>query len=277
MTFSAANFSFAKREKMVKFIKLKANMTKAINSLMILALIVIHLSCGQNQQSGNDRQSTSQIKTKSKEPVVYKIEGEDIFIRVGPGINYDKLINKKATEALGETHYAQVDYTGEVTIEETDGDWSKIRVVKPDWLSKSHVGWIPTKYIVDDNENLNKQIEDLNPNFYEIIKTEHNSAVENYYVVVKFSDFDKDKIFDFVKRFRNEYCKSNCNIMVYDIKSILPLINKDPLQGKEYIELADHFIAMSSFDAPNLKSWYPYQDFQYREYGGENWKKEEIK
>jgi hypothetical protein len=28
---------------------------------------------------------------------------------------------------------------------------------------------------------------------------------------------------------------------------------------------------------PNDFSWYPYQDFQYKEYGGNNWKKEEIK
>ena len=213
----------------------------------------------------------------SKTPIIYSIEGENIVIRVGPGENFDKLINKKATEALGETHYAQVDYTVKVIIEESKGDWTKIRVVEPEWLSSSHIGWIPTNKIIMDKKDENKELEKLDHSSYEILKTEHNAAVENFHVLIKFSDFDKDKIFDFIAKFRNENCTRNCNIMVYDTKSILPLIDKYPLQGKEYIELADHFVAMSSFDAPDLKSWYPYQDFQYKEYGGKNWKKEEIK
>jgi hypothetical protein len=28
---------------------------------------------------------------------------------------------------------------------------------------------------------------------------------------------------------------------------------------------------------PNDFSWYPYQDFQYKENGGKNWEKEKIK
>ncbi|MCW0482871.1 hypothetical protein [Gaoshiqia sediminis] len=253
-------------------------MKPRIYFLMMLTLFSgLLLSCGQNQKTNNDSQKGVQIETVSKTPTIYNIEGEDIVIRVGPGGNFDKLINKKATEALGETHYAQVDYTVKVIIEDTNGDWSKIKVVEPDWLSSSHIGWIPTRNIIMGKNDENKELEKLDTNSYEILMTEHNAAVENFHVLIKFSDFDKDKIFDFVKKFRNENCTRNCNIMVYDTKSILPLIDKYPLQGKEYIELADHFVAMSSFDAPNLKSWYPYQDFQYKEYGGKNWKKEEIK
>ncbi|PKP51943.1 MAG: hypothetical protein CVT92_11175 [Bacteroidetes bacterium HGW-Bacteroidetes-1] len=253
-------------------------MKPKIYSLMMLALFSgLLLSCGQNQKANSDNQRNLKIETVSKAPTVYNIEGEDIVIRVGPGEDSDKLVNKKATEALGETQYAQVDYSVKVIIEATDGDWSKIKVVEPDWLSTSHVGWIPTKNIIMDKKNENKELEKLDPNSYEILKTEHNAAVENFHVLIKFSDFDKDMIFDFVKKFRNENCTRNCNVLVYDTKSILPLIDKYPLQGKEYIQLADHFVAMSTFDAPNLKSWYPYQDFQYKDYGGKNWKKETIK
>jgi hypothetical protein len=251
-------------------------MKAKIHSLMMLTLVSgLLLSCGQNQNT-NDSKKNLQIETVSKTPTVYNIEGEHIIIRVGPGENFDKRINKKATEALGETHYAQVDNTVKVIIEETNGGWSKVKVVEPDWLSTSHVGWIPTKNIIMDKKDENKVLEKLDPNSYEILNTEHNVAVMNFHVLIKFSDFDKDKIFDLVKKFRNENCARNCNIMVYDTKSILSLIGKYPLQGKEYIELADHFVAMSSFDAPNSKSWYPYQDFQYKEYGGKNWKKEGI-
>ena len=245
---------------------------------MIITLFSgLSLSCGHNQKKNNDRHNDLQIETVSNTSTVYNIEGEDIVIRVGPGTNYDKLINKKATAALGETHYAQVDYSVKVIIKETSGDWSKIKVIEPEWLSSSHVGWILTKNIIMDKIDENEGLEKLDPNSYEIIKTEHNASVENYHVLINFSDFDKDKIYDFVKKFRHENCTRDCNVMVYDTKSILPLIDKYPLQRKEYIEFADHFVAMSTFDAPNLKSWYPFQDFRYKEYGGKNWKKEELK
>ena len=34
--------------------------------------------------------------------------------------------------------------------------WSKIRVVRPDWLADSHVGWVQTKYLIDP-DNVPKQ------------------------------------------------------------------------------------------------------------------------
>jgi hypothetical protein len=33
---------------------------------------------------------------------------------------------------------------------------------------------------------------------------------------------------------------------------------------------------MSTFDATEVRDWYPYQDFKHKEYGGKNWKKEPI-
>ncbi|MEJ7766483.1 MAG: hypothetical protein WKF89_01640 [Chitinophagaceae bacterium] len=69
----------------------------------------------------------------------------------------------------------------------------------------------------------------------------------------------------------------NCHVHVYDSKSILPLVDIYPLTGKEYIKLSDHFVSISTFDAPEVRDWYPYHDFKYKEYGGKNWKKEPVK
>jgi hypothetical protein len=55
------------------------------------------------------------------------------------------------------------------------------------------------------------------------------------------------------------------------------LIDSYPLVKNDYLKMADHFVASSSFDAPNSIMWYPFQDIQYKEYGGKNWKKEPIK
>lgn len=247
-------------------------MKKSSIAFFVLIITALLMSCEQSQQG----QTSSKEDSNSNKPKVYKIKGEEIVIRTGPGNDFDKLINQKATQSLGKTHYAQVDYTVEVVIEATEGEWSKIKVVNPDWLSNSHIGWIQTKHILMEGGNKVKNHEKLDPNSYEIFKTEHNSQVQNFHVLIKSEGFNKETIHDLINKFRTEHCKGNCNVNIYDSKSISELISKYPLEKKEYIELADHFVAMSSFDAPDLKTWYPFQDFQYKEYGGKNWKKEKI-
>lgn len=254
-------------------------MKRLIIYLLFVLIGSLLASCGQNDNKSNNRlkDEASTNESIKQTPKIYGIEGEDIFIRVGPGENYEKLVNEKATEMQNETVYAEVDYSCTVIITESMGDWSKIRVVDPDWLSRSHVGWIPTKYILKGESEENKPLEKLAKSDYEIIKTDHNSSVQNFYVLIKYSKFDKESVYEFIKKFRNDNCSRDCNIYVYDSKSILSLVDKYPIEGSDYISLADHFVAMSTFDAPKYKSWYPFQDIKYKELGGNNWKKEPIK
>lgn len=251
---------------------------KYFSAIFILTGILF-FSCSQNNKKTTSvqRLEPAVVETVIKSPEIYGIKGENIVIRNGPGENYEKLINEKASEALGKTDYITVDYSVKIIIQETNGDWSKIKVVDPDWLSNTHIGWIPTKCILIANAEDKGELKNLESEDYEIIKTDHTSTVQNFHVLIKQKGFDKESVFLFVKRFRNEHCTMNCNVLVYDSKSILPLIDKNQLVGKDYINLADHFISMSSFDAANVKSWYPFQDSQYKDYGGKNWKKEPIK
>lgn len=116
----------------------------------------------------------------------------------------------------------------------------------------------------------------LDTSLYEIMKKETRPTVENFHVLIKFSDFDENKIAEFIKQFRDEFCTIQCNIYVYDSKSIQDIIDKYPLEGEEYILMADHFVAMSSFEIPDEIDWYPFQDIQYKNYGGNNWKKKPV-
>ena len=79
--------------------------------------------------------------------VEYGVTGSRINVRNGPGTNYEKIINRKATNALGETRYVQIDNS--VTVHEVcrKGDWSLIEVVKPDWLRDSHRGWVASRFL----------------------------------------------------------------------------------------------------------------------------------
>ncbi|MDP3684349.1 MAG: hypothetical protein Q8S01_10490, partial [Ignavibacteria bacterium] len=78
---------------------------------------------------------------------IFGIKGNDIVIRIGPGKKFDKVINLKTTKIMHKTVYATVDHTVKVWEDEIEGDWSKIVVVDPDYLSESHQGWIETKFI----------------------------------------------------------------------------------------------------------------------------------
>jgi len=75
------------------------------------------------------------------------VTGTDINIRLGPGTNYEKIVNQKATNIFKKTMYAHVDNS--VTVREIcrQGDWSRIDVIEPDWLRESHRGWVASRFL----------------------------------------------------------------------------------------------------------------------------------
>lgn len=112
----------------------------------------------------------------------------------------------------------------------------------------------------------------LDVNKFEIMTTDHHAAVENFYILLKGQTLTKDSLQVFVNMFRKEYCSNQCNINLYDDNSIKSLVTKYPLGDKEYLRVADHYVASSSFDMTEV--WlYPFQDIKYKELGGQNWKK----
>ena len=147
------------------------------NQLFVIIIVVSFFhSCSQKKNRTdnpdlNIKQSDSLIiKTETSfikldTGVVYDIDGHEIEIRLGPGEEYDKLINKKATEIFEKTQYANVDHSVKIKITEQKGNWSKIRVVEPDWLINTHIGWIPSKYIIEENRDAEILLEALSENF----------------------------------------------------------------------------------------------------------------
>lgn len=216
---------------------------------------------------GIDDESEDKNKT-------YEIKGNNIFLRSGPGSNYKKLVNEKATEALGEINYMQVDYSCVVSIDDEKNGWAKIRVIDPPHLYDSHIGWIPLSNIIKENRpNVNVDYAKFK---YEVISTSENNISKNYQLYLDTKNFSKDEIINFIKQFREKNCNS-CTINIYDVKSIKNLVNKYPLSKNEYLYFADHFVASSSFDAPKVVAFYPYQDSKYEDYGGKNYKEHKMK
>lgn len=85
--------------------------------------------------------------SSTKTGKTYKVNGSDINVRSGPGTNYDKIINQKASSILKKNIYVTIDNTVTVFEECTQGEWSKVKVTDPDWLSKSHRGWVLSKFL----------------------------------------------------------------------------------------------------------------------------------
>ena len=258
------------------------NMRKLTQILILILITLFTNSCGNNyekiiaEQNNNIAEIEALIGESITEEVEpnksYNIDGEEIFIRTGPGNNYNKIINTKATEALNETHYLTLDNSCKVVIEEENGEWARIRVVDPYWLGDSHKGWVPLKNIRKTEKVLPK----LDANKFEILNVDSTSILKNYLVLIKFKNFTKQDITDFVRQLRTEFCKGNCNISIINTNSISSLIYKRDLDGSDYIKVADNFVAESYFDSPELIQWYPFQDIKYKELGGKNWNKEPI-
>ncbi len=247
-----------------------------IKLIIAVCLISVLAGCSHNRKKANTEVQSIEVLAnvpKVEEPKVCNIIGEGIVIRTGAGENFDKLINKKATEMLNETHYCTVDYTCKVIVEDTHDGWSKIRIVSPSHLSDSHRGWIPSNVIDCEERDYSQKLDTAS---YEIITTQHNNAVQNFHVLIK-TTFDKQSLLEFALRFKNEHCTGQCNVMIYDNLSIADLVTKYPLSDPEYLRLADHFVGMLTFDSGNSLSYYPFQDFLYKELGGKNWKVEPIK
>ncbi len=60
-------------------------------------------------------------------------------LRTSP--NGEKIVNEKATRAIGETTYQSIDNSTTVQLQCIDGDWARVQIATPEWL-KEQVGWV---------------------------------------------------------------------------------------------------------------------------------------
>lgn len=222
----------------------------------------------QSCSRGNNYETTSQEDSLTLETIIFDvIQKSDLYSE--PNENSNKLINQKATQFFKEVHYLSIDKTCKVLVLETNDDWSKIQVSTPQHLKESHIGWVKTNILREHKEEpLTKYEENKD---YQILYSKDGGTVENYYVLLLWEKFDEDsleKLANFIQR--EKATKKECNIYIYDSKDIVPLMEKYPIKGKEYVKVADHFVYMLSFDGMGI--YYPFIDSQYKKYGGKKTK-----
>lgn len=223
--------------------------------LLLILGILSFISCKKSSTDINNSDVNIEIDSlkmygfhdSELEDKIYDIQGKGVYLRDGPGEIYKKLVNQKATDAIGEMQYMEVDYTCTVSILEEKNNWAKVKVVEPSHLSSTHYGWIPLKNIVKDINEISSL--SLSQFEYEIISTSENNVSKTYNIYLNINNLSKDKISNFIKQFRDKNC-SNCTINIFDSKSIKGLVNVYPLSKDQYLKFADHFVAWSTFDVP---------------------------
>ena len=98
-------------------------------------------------------------------------------------------------------------------------------------------------------------------NLYAVIGTpEILRTVQNFNILYKGKDKSKNMISYFVSKFRDEHAYKPSNItIVDDVKALEFLDSKKTfnLNDQQKRFLADHWIAYSSFDAPDFVWMYP--------------------
>lgn len=76
---------------------------------------------------------------------------------------------------------------------------------------------------------------------YEILKVDHNHAVENFYVFYKSPEVKEEPLKKFISKFREEHATKQANVNLYDSKDIIDLIGKYPLNGENRALMAKHW------------------------------------
>lgn len=215
---------------------------------------------------------TNDSITEKKSPIwgnqTYGLTESSVFY---DSPNGEKIINPASGKYLIGIHYITAGTDCKIQIFEIENEWAKVQVVVPDYLSDTHVGWIKTKTI--EGSGFASPISVSNDSF-KIIKLEKVGSIENIFVEYNGEDLSSGAMKALVSKIRSD--TGSANIYVFGNKQVIELFDSASESKNEYILVADNFICMSPFDMPSAVMMYPYQDIQYKEYGGNNWKIDPI-
>ncbi|CAH0185976.1 MULTISPECIES: hypothetical protein [unclassified Pedobacter] len=113
---------------------------------ILAALIAFIISgCGNpNSKEENERKDQSGYQTKGK---FYSVK-ITTFLQTSPSQSAPKLIDSINSSEIHK-EYCLLDTTNKVIITEIKDSWCKIKVIEPEWLSKTYIGWIPSDNLVE--------------------------------------------------------------------------------------------------------------------------------
>lgn len=238
---------------------------------IILFVSLIVISCNNNSKNENITNNSIVKKNIKNKTIVGKTfhtkSEDDIYMQTKPHGDGENVLNVQATIYYGKNTYYRVRNIDEICILEEEGEWVKVKHVK----FPENTGWIEKKNI-QFKKNKIEENPPLTDKEYLLVKVT-STAIKNFYILAKKEISSKNQALLFIKRLQKNKNFNNANVYIFDDLKALKMFDKQTLIGKDYIYVAEHFIAMSTFDSKDNIWWLPYIDDNYKNYGGKKSKK----
>ncbi|WP_090500132.1 hypothetical protein [Pedobacter terrae] len=154
---------------------------------ILTALIAFIISSCRNPDSTaeNKRKDQPSSQTKGK---FYSVDKASFILSL-PEEFAPKVIDSINSSPI-HNEYCLLATKYKLSVIETKGNWSKVKVVAPDWLTKTYIGWIHTKSLTEYHEQVYKPSEPKSINSNKpLIKTQFD---ESDILKVKISNAIKD-------------------------------------------------------------------------------------
>lgn len=227
---------------------------------ILTAVIVFILSgCGNpNSKEENKVKDQSGFQTKGK---FYSVK-KTTFLQTSPSQSAPKLIDSINSSEIHK-EYCLIDSTSKVVITEIKDNWCRIKVIEPESLSKTYIGWLPMDKLVEVHL-INKK---LSPTVkttikYEVIneqklETSYKAQLTEY-AIYKDTIYTKEALEDAVLEIYN----LNSNKDVFETHDKATVLAVYLFTSKDAFEDKSNWIAML-IKGPNEKEpRITYNDFK---------------
>jgi hypothetical protein len=87
--------------------------------------------------------------TKTKENTEFYSVDQTLDLLIEPSYSSKKLIDAKASSITDKEEYCSVDNSNKMIVLETQGRFSKVKIIEPQWQTDTYIGWIPSNHLVD--------------------------------------------------------------------------------------------------------------------------------
>ncbi len=113
--------------------------------ILNLALLTLFLTgCTSPTPSNTQKKDTPTTNIEKK----FFHTKSTIFLRTSPSDSSNYVIDKINSSDIHK-EYCSVDSSRIMVVVAIQDEWSRVQVVEPEWLSKSHIGWMPSNKLTE--------------------------------------------------------------------------------------------------------------------------------
>jgi hypothetical protein len=122
--------------------------TQAVVGLALLVIVGSTMASIIGNRVSDATTPPARCETGSPVGGRFYVQGRDVNFRVGPGTNYDRVINRKGTEALGQTTYRTLDSVMVLRGTCDAGDWIQADIVESEGAPVAwETGWVSKQFV----------------------------------------------------------------------------------------------------------------------------------